>query len=301
MKEKKMYCDPKLGICYFEHDNSSSTVNEYQKINFYYFNDPICAHCYLLEPIILKLNYLYGEYLNINWVMGGLMETLEDMDENPEAFVQFLYYEWKKLREYSLLPLNEQIWLNDPISSSFPASQVYEIMEQLHPKKAMQFLRLARIYLFAFNKNIEKESTLIEIVEKLGLNGEDMVRRLAKQQGRILLMSDIALTEKYNVEEFPTIIMQGFTNQGIKITGIRDFKIYIDSIKRLIPNKEQIIPNQMPDLEILLSNHLILFENEIKFLYNVEFDDFSNYLSEHLNVTDYKLNNILGQNYIEKV
>ena len=49
--------------------------NQPQKtIEVYYVTDPICSHCWALEPVLRRFIEQYGDYFNFHTVMGGLLE-----------------------------------------------------------------------------------------------------------------------------------------------------------------------------------------------------------------------------------
>ena len=59
---------------------------------------------------------------------------------------------------------------------------------------AFEYLRRAREALFAFNQNISDRSVMIEIVNKLGLDGEAIVNEAEQPIGQQLLNEDFGLS-----------------------------------------------------------------------------------------------------------
>lgn len=44
-----------------------------KKITLYYVIDPICSHCWALEPVLRRFEKQYGQYIKFQTVMGGLL------------------------------------------------------------------------------------------------------------------------------------------------------------------------------------------------------------------------------------
>ena len=46
------------------------------KITIYQFTDPTCIWCWGNEPTLRALDYLYGNKIDIEFIMGGLVEDI---------------------------------------------------------------------------------------------------------------------------------------------------------------------------------------------------------------------------------
>ena len=66
---------------------------------------------------------------------------------------------------------------------------------------------------------------MIEIVNKLGLDGEAIVNEAEQPIGQQLLNEDFGLARSLGARGFPTIIMINEENKGVKIVGGRPFRI----------------------------------------------------------------------------
>lgn len=71
-----LLCDPVEGICGIP-DNAESgkvvTQNTQKPVKVIYFTDPICSSCWGIEPQIRKLKLEYGNSIEIEYRMGGLL------------------------------------------------------------------------------------------------------------------------------------------------------------------------------------------------------------------------------------
>ena len=134
------------------------------------------------------------------------------------------------------------------------------------------FLRRVREAVFAFNHNISDDQVLINIVNKMGLNGEELSRKQTFQAARSYLEQDFALARSLGVRGFPTIIIVNEENKGVKIVGSRPFEYYVQGLKQILEN-EELQTKSLPSLAELLKREGLLFSREIEELYALEQED----------------------------
>lgn len=67
MKNKNMVCDLDTGIC-CEIENEGMELIDFNKptktIDLYYVTDPICSHCWAIEPVLGRFIEQYEDYFN---------------------------------------------------------------------------------------------------------------------------------------------------------------------------------------------------------------------------------------------
>ena len=129
------------------------------------------------------------------------------------------------------MPIDGTLMIDNPVQSSYPPSRVFKVIQKNHNDAiAFEYLRRAREALFAFNQNISDRSVMIEIVNKLGLDGEVIVSEAEQPIGQQLLNEDFDLTRSLGARGFPSIIMINEENKGVKIVGGRPFEYYVDGL-----------------------------------------------------------------------
>ena len=162
--------------------------------------------------------------------------------------------------------------------------------------KAFTYLRRAREALFAFNQNISDPSVMIEIVNKLGLDGEAIVNEAEQPIGQQLLNEDFGLARSLGARGFPSIVMINEENKGVKIVGGRPFENYVDGLKQVL-NMEELQPKQQPSLSSLLEKEKLLFSKEIEVMYDIEQSDVPSFIEKELSSDRYQVKEILGESY----
>ncbi|MBG9455614.1 dithiol-disulfide isomerase [Lysinibacillus sphaericus] len=296
-----LICDLETGVCGVSEDNEMQVIDFNQKrksIDVYYVTDPICSHCWALEPVLRRFVEQYGHYVNFHTLMGGLLEKWNGFADvsNGISSPTDVAGHWREVGEHSRMPIDGTLWFENPIQSSYPPSRVFKVIQKQDGYLAKVFLRRAREAVFLFNQNIAEKSVLIEIVNNLGLNGEKIVKEAELSIGQQLLNEDFELASKLGVRGFPTIIMLNEENKGVKIVGSRTLESYIAGLKQVL-NLDELQPKSQPALFSLLQKEKLLFSKEIEVMYDIEQKDIHKFVENELLPTDYDAKEILGETY----
>lgn len=264
--------------------------------------DPICSHCWALEPVLRRLEEQYGDYFNFHTVMGGLLEKWGDEPIDPANGISGpadVAGHWREVGEQTRMPIDGSLMYDNPVQSSYPPSRVFKVIQNENKALAHVFLRRAREAVFAFNQNISEETVLIEIVNKLGLDGEKILKDAELPSGQESLNEDFGLAASLGATGFPTIVMVNEENKGVKIVGGRPLEYYVSGLKQVL-NIEELQPKQQPALSRLLEKEELLFSKEIEVMYDVETADINTFVEKQLPATTYQSKEILGEAYFVK-
>ncbi|OPA79493.1 dithiol-disulfide isomerase [Paenibacillus selenitireducens] len=301
--DNHMICDLETGVCGVAGEEEMEMIdfNQPQKsIELYYVTDPICSHCWALEPVLRRFKEQYGHYFNFHTVMGGLLEKWSDEPVDPRNGISGpadVFGHWREVGEYSRMPIDGSLMLDNPVQSSYPPSRVFKVIQKNHNDAlAYDYLRRSREALFAFNQNIADESIMIDIVNQLGLDGEAIVRDAEQQTGQQLLNEDFSLARSLGVRGFPTIIMINEENKGLKIVGSRPLESYVEGLQQIL-NTEEIQPKQQPSLSNLLEKEKLLFSKEIEVMYDIEKSEINAFVEKELSPSSYQVKELLGESY----
>lgn len=305
MERNNLICNMETGICgpAGEDTNTMEFIDlsaPKKTIDLYYVTDPICSHCWALEPVLRKFVHQYGHYFNMHTLMGGLLEKWGDGPVDPANGISGpsdVAGHWREVGEHSRMPIDGTVWYDNPISSSFIPSRVYKVIQENHPELANTFLRRAREELFAFNKNIAQDEVLIDIVNQVGLDGEAIVKQSKQLEADTKLQEDFQLVRQLGVRGFPTIVMMNEEQKGVRIVGARSLEDYVNALQRLLPDGT-IEPKQLPAFEQLLQEEKLLFSREIEEFYSIDKSEVEVFVQEKLPKDAYKVSNLLGEKYI---
>ncbi|PIC88238.1 dithiol-disulfide isomerase [Sporosarcina sp. P20a] len=298
-----MMCDMETGVCGEAGSEEMEMIDFNQpakEINLYYVTDPICSHCWAIEPELRRFVEQYGHYFNMHTVMGGLLEKWHDGPIDPGNGIYKpadVAGHWREVGEHSRMPIDGSLMVDNPVQSSYPPSRVFKIIQKNHGDTlASAYLRRTREELFVFNQNISKRAEMVGIVNALGLDGEAIVNEAEQPIGQQLLNEDFAQARSLGATGFPSVIMINAENKGLKIVGGRPLESYIDGLKKVL-DVDTLQPKQQPALSSLLEQERLLFSKEIEVMYDVEQSNVTSYVENELSPNQYQAKEILGEIY----
>ncbi|HEY2493784.1 MAG TPA: DsbA family protein [Paenibacillus sp.] len=304
MNNNKLICDLETGICGEAGDEVMEIIDLnplHKKVNLYYVTDPICSHCWALEPVLRRFEEQYGQYVKFHTVMGGLLEGWDGFADvkNGIGRPADVAGHWREVGEHSRMPIDGSLWLDNPVQSSYPPSRVFKIVQQKDEQLAKTFLRRAREAVFAFNRNIGDEQVLIDIVNQMDLDGETIVNEAGFPSAQELLEQDFALAGSLGVRGFPTIIMVNEENKGIKVVGAQPLETYVKALEQALVT-ETLQAKPLPALTKLLEKEVLLFAKEIEVFYDLEQHEVNAFIQKELSPSMFTFEEILGEKYIKQ-
>ncbi|WP_203340206.1 DsbA family protein [Planococcus beijingensis] len=303
MKNNNLMCDIETGICGVAEEEETGLIDfskPQKSVTLYYVTDPICSHCWAIEPVLRRFTEQYGEHFNFQTVMGGLLEKWHDGPIDPANGIYKpadVAGHWREVGDHSRMPIDGSLMIDNPVQSSYPPSRVFKVIQDVHSEaKANEYLRRAREALFAFNQNISEASVMIDIVNQMGLDGQTIVQQAEQAAGQQALNEDFALARSLGARGFPSIIMVNEDNKGVKLVGGRPFESYVNGLKQVL-NEEELQAKPQPALSQLLEKEQLLFSKEIEVMYDVEPAEINAFIEKELAPGHYQAHEILGESY----
>ena len=121
-----MNCDPETGICEVPgvqaEDSTIKVQADKKPVRLLYFTDPICSSCWGIEPQLRKLKEEYGDYLDIEYRMGGLLQGWNTYGGRDVSGPTSVAQHWEEASAHYQMPIDGDVWLEDPLDSSFAPS-----------------------------------------------------------------------------------------------------------------------------------------------------------------------------------
>ncbi len=232
-----LLCDPVEGICGIPDSTVKTEIavqNIEKPVKVVYFTDPICSSCWGIEPQLRKLKLEYGNNIEIEYRMGGL---LPDWSYNSGGISKpsDVAHHWDEVSVYYDMPIDGDVWLQDPLHSSYPPSIAFKAAQIQDNEKADLFLREIREMVFLQKKNITKWEHIETAAKKVGLNAEQLKSDF-DGKAKILFEEDLKLAKSYGVRGFPTIFF--LDNSGNKeiVYGSKPYAFYEMAVLKLNPN-----------------------------------------------------------------
>ena len=282
-----LICDPIEGVCGVPDSANATNIKattiekpkEEKTIKVIYFTDPICSSCWGIEPQLRKLKLEYGSSIEIEYRMGGL---LPDWSYNKGGISKpsDVASHWDEVSPYYDMPIDGDVWLEDPLHSSFPPSIAFKAAEIQDKHKALLFLREIRELVFLHKKNITKWEILELAAKKVGL---DVIKLKADYEGNanLLFEEDLKLSKSYGVQGFPTMFFIDNNANKEVVYGSKPYAFYEIAVLKL---HESATKNQYPkDWESLFTKYNTLTAKEFSELSGINRIDSENLLNEITN------------------
>ena len=306
-----MMCDLETGVCgpadaTAEASGGAAELETFtfrptKKVDLYYVTDPICSHCWALEPTLRRFLDGYGRHLEVRTVMGGLLPAWNGFADRANGIGRpaDVAGHWREVGEASRMPIDGSVWRRDPLASSYPPSRVYLVLRERDPELAQRFLRAAREAVFAFDRNIADAGVLTELVDGLGLDGAAVVAEASSEAGERLLERDISLARDLGVRGFPTLVFVDDDGRGVKVGGVRGLGDYVQALQGLLGEAPR--TREPRPLTALLAREGRLFAKEIEVYYDVAPAELEAFVARELPAGSFRTGAVLGESYFEPV
>ncbi|WP_211296430.1 DsbA family protein [Paenibacillus donghaensis] len=229
-------CDLETGLCSPQEDNGAEEIwiQEPPKVSVIYYTDPICSACWALEPSIRKLQEEYGSQFKLEYRMGGLLPGWQAFSDagNGISKPSDVAGHWEEIARHFNMSMDGDVWLEDPLDSSYPPSIAYKAAQLQGEKRAEAYLRRIREMVFLEKTNIAKEEHLLAAAGEVGLDTGLFLADFHSEAARIAFDKDMEDGRSYNVRGFPTLIFVGPAGKGYAQSGIRPYEQYVQLLEK---------------------------------------------------------------------
>ena len=231
-----LLCDPDLGFCEMpdtSHLAGTETAVVPKPGRIIYFTDPICSSCWGIEPQLRRLKLEYGASLEIDYRMGGL---LPDWNYNSGGISKpsDVAHHWDEVSRHYQMPIDGDVWLEDPLHSSYPPSIAFKAAQLQSTALAVIFLRRVREMVFLEKKNITKWEHLSEAASYAELDTARFKQDYESVAGQNF-NDDLALARHYGVRGFPTLFFVSSQANEETVYGVKPYEAYENAIRTILP------------------------------------------------------------------
>ncbi len=232
-----LLCDIQTGLCEMP-DTTRPTGNvtlvvQQKPLRILYFTDPICSSCWGIEPQLRRLKLEYGSQLDIEYHMGGL---LPDWSYNSGGISKpsDVASHWDEVSHHYDMPIDGDVWLEDPLPSSYPPSIAFKAAQMQDGKKAVLFLRRIREMVFLEKKNITKWEHLAAAAVQVGLDAGKLKTDF-EGAAKPAFQDDLTLARSLGVRGFPTLFFSDTSGNRLTLYGVRPYVQFEQNVLTLAP------------------------------------------------------------------
>jgi len=215
-------------------DNTCITLNKlYQQNNsnkkatsraadIIFITDPICSHCWAIEPAWRKLNLKYD--IKTRYIHGGLLPGWNGFEDTGNSITKptDVIPHWQYIAEQYQQPIDASMWLNDPISNSYILCKAAIAMRLVLPQHEANFVRYLREQIFIYAKNMAKEQELAEAAQRFGFDEKLFYEVINSNQVQQIFIDEQNEMAGLEARGFPTLLFtRGFM---VHVYGSQQFE-----------------------------------------------------------------------------
>ena len=192
------------------------------KITIYQFTDPTCIWCWGNEPVLRALDFLYGDKISIEFIMGGLVEdirTLFNIEGTTTTIIEkankAIADNWHKasLRHGMPISMERMTLYTEQYTSSFPQNIAYEAAKRIDKERAKLLLRRIREATFTENRRTSQINVLVELALEVGLDAAQFIDIYTYGAAQADFMQDRMKCRRNGITGFPSyLIHENYTN-----------------------------------------------------------------------------------------
>jgi putative protein-disulfide isomerase len=229
-----LLCNIESGICEIpdrsQPESGQQTFVGEEQVKIIYFTDPICSSCWGIEPQLRKLKLEYGQHVAIDYRMGGL---LPDWSYNSGGISKpsDVAHHWDEVSQYYDMPIDGDVWLEDPLGSSYPPSIAFKAAQLQDSETALRFLREIREMVFLKKINITKWEHLATAAANVGLDVLQLENDF-NGKAKALFKQDLELGVQLGVRGFPTLFFVDENGHLEKVYGTKPYSTYEAALRK---------------------------------------------------------------------
>lgn len=204
-----------------------------------YYTDPLCCWSWAFEPQWRRLLYEYNGSISFRYCMGGLLPKWENYNDSTNSITRPIQMGpmWMHAKEISGMPIDQNIWMRDPPSSSYPACIAVKCAALQSAEAEENYLRLLREALMIGGENISRRETLFQIAEMLAETHPqfdiDCFRKdFSNDAGLEAFRKDLQEVQYHHINRFPTLVIRNHNSKGVMISGYRPYSSLLDTLSQ---------------------------------------------------------------------
>jgi putative protein-disulfide isomerase len=207
------------------------------------FTDPMCTWCWGSEPIIRRMQTVFGDQVELKYVMGGLVEDFEAFYDpaNDISSAGGVGPHWLEASAQHGMPVDTEIFETDPAQSTYPASIAFTAARQQDVDLANRYLRRLREAYATEVRNVNRREEQVSLAESVGLDVDAFTAALDDGTARAAFEDDLERTRDAGVRAFPTYRLVGPAGER-EAAGFTPYEELAEALLEVAPSLEPTSP-----------------------------------------------------------
>ncbi len=228
-------------------------VQPTKAVKLIYYTDPICSACWAIEPKLRRFKSEFGQYFDIEYRMGGLLPGWEGFADKANGIrkPEDVAGHWDHVGMTTGMSIDGDVWLEDPLSSSYPPSIAYKAVQLQDNEMALKFLRYIREDVFLNKRNITKDQYLVAAAHKAGADTAQFLTDYKNETTRLLFLKEVEEGRAMGVRGFPTFVLVHTDGQGVRISGSSPYTVYKQALEQVLGSEVVAKPVMLTPIQVL--------------------------------------------------
>ncbi len=204
------------------------------------YTDPYCTWCWGSEPLLRKIEEVYGEQVKIGFKMGGLVEDITRFYDPLNEIGGANWYKqvaahWLDASHRHGMPVDERVFydIKDEFRSTHPASIAYKSAEFQDEELAKKFLRRMREAAAAERKPVHRLEVQAMLAQEVGLDRKRFLKDIKNGKAEEAFREDIRESRSRGITGFPTFLISHPRGRKILLHGYQKFESFEFAIREL--------------------------------------------------------------------
>jgi len=198
------------------------------------YTDPYCTWCWGSEPVLRKLEYVYGGQLVVGYRMGGLVRDIRDFYDPLNGIGGEGWYiqaaaHWEDASKRHGMPVDSSVFyeIKDGFTSTYPANIAVKAAELQDRELAKKYLRRLREGAAAERLHIHLLEVQAQLAHEVGLDADRLVEDIRSGRAEAEFLKDLKECRSMGITGFPTFLVTNLHNgKSILIHGYRRYHYF---------------------------------------------------------------------------
>jgi putative protein-disulfide isomerase len=205
------------------------------------YTDPYCTWCWGSEPVLRKLEYVYGEQLVVGYRMGGLVRDIREFydplnDIGGERWYIQVAAHWEDASKRHGMPVDSSVFyeIKDSFTSTYPANIAVKAAELQDRELAKKYLRRLREGAAAERLHIHLLEVQAQLAHEVGLDAERLMADIRSGRAEAEFLKDLKECRSMGITGFPTFLVTNLRNgRSALIHGYRRYSYFEGLLEEL--------------------------------------------------------------------
>ncbi|MHB8968455.1 MAG: DsbA family protein [Thermoleophilia bacterium] len=179
------------------------------------YTDPYCTWCWGSEPVMRRIEEIYGSQVHIRYIMGGLVEDTEKFYDplnrigGAEMYKQVAVH-WEEAAQRHKMPVDASVFtdMKQEFRSTYPACVAFKAAELQDAELAKKYLRRLREATAVEHRFIHRVEVQAELAEEVGLDQERFLADIDSGRAEAEFRKDLAICREEQVSGFPSFAIR---------------------------------------------------------------------------------------------